>query len=252
MKGVWTTACCLEIIVSKKPSDYNEISLSSERLAAAGNIASEVAHELNTPLGGILIYSHLLLEDMPEDHPHRENVIKIVKLANRCKVIVRGLLDFAHQETLSLKKIQVNQVVKSTVYFMEGHVLLKNIQIVYGLDPDLPEILADENKLEQLFVNFIINAAEAMNNSGILALRTQPDPDRKGVLIHIADTGCGIPKKHLHRIFEPFFTTKARGKGTGLGLSISHGIVKLHGGDIQVESDEGRGTTFKVFLPISR
>jgi signal transduction histidine kinase len=215
-------------------------------------MASEVAHELNTPLGGILIYGHLLLEDIPEDHPYRENVIKIIKLANRCKVIVRGLLDFAHQETLSVKKIQVNKVVKSTVYFMENHVLLKNIRIVYELDPDLPEIFADENKLEQLFVNFIINAGEAMNNAGTLVLRTKPDPDRSGVLIAFSDTGCGIPKKHLHRIFEPFFTTKAREKGTGLGLAISHGIVKLHGGDIQVESEEGKGTTFKIFLPISR
>ncbi|UCF84381.1 MAG: hypothetical protein JSV50_01720 [Desulfobacteraceae bacterium] len=237
--------------MQKKSSGYDETSLSSERLAAAGKIASEVAHELNTPLGGILIYGHLLLEDMPEDHPHRENIIKIIKLANRCKVIVRGLLDFAHQETLSVKKIQVNQVVTSTVYFMERHVLLKNIRIVYELDPDLPEILADENKLEQLFVNFIINAGEAMSNAGTLVLRTRADPDRSGVLIMFSDTGCGIPKKHLHRIFEPFFTTKAREKGTGLGLAISHGIVKLHGGDIQVESEEGKGTTFKIFLPIS-
>lgn len=238
--------------MQKKSSGYNETSMSSERLAAAGKIASEVAHELSTPLGGILIYGHLLLEDMPDDHPHRENIIKIIKLANRCKVIVKGLLDFSHQETLSLKKIQVNQVVKSTVYFMEGHVLLKNIRIVYELDPDLPEIFADENKLEQLCVNFIINAGEAMNNAGTLTLRTEPDPDRNGVLIVFSDTGCGIPKQHLHHIFEPFFTTKAREKGTGLGLAISHGIVKLHGGDIQVESEEGKGTTFTIFLPISR
>ncbi len=229
-----------------------QMSIVSERLAATGKMASEVAHELNTPLGGILIYSHLLLEDIPEDYPHRENIIKIIKLANRCKIIVKGLLDFAHQETLSLKKVRVNQVLESVVYFMERHVLLKNITISYELDPNLPEIFADENKLEQLFVNFIINAGEAMNNFGTLALHTMPDPDGSGVLIQFSDTGCGIPEKHLNRIYEPFFTTKERGKGTGLGLSISHGIAKLHGGDIKVESVEGKGTTFTVFLPSSQ
>jgi signal transduction histidine kinase len=230
----------------------NQTSVISERLAATGKMASEVAHELNTPLGGILIYSHLLLEDIPEDHPHRENIIKIIKLANRCKIIVKGLLDFAHQETLSLTKTLVNRVLESTVHFMERHVLLKNIKIIHELDPNLPEISADENKLEQLFVNFIINAGEAMNNLGTLVLRTRPDPDRNGVLIQFSDTGCGIPSKHLSRIFEPFFTTKERGKGTGLGLSISHGIIKLHGGDIKVESVEGKGTTFTIFLPRSQ
>lgn len=227
-------------------------SLSSERLAATGKMASEIAHELNTPLGGILIYSHLIFEDMPEDHPYRENIIKIIKLANRCKIIVRGLLDFAHQETLSLKKIQVNRMLESTIHFMERHVLLKNITISYELDPHLPEMFADENKLEQLFVNFIINAGEAMNNAGILTLGTRPSPAGDGVFIQIADTGCGIPKKFIDRIFEPFFTTKERGKGTGLGLSISHGIVKLHGGDIKVESVEEKGTTFTIFLPTSQ
>jgi signal transduction histidine kinase len=238
----------LEIVVQDNSHRDNEKALSSERLAAAGNVASEVAHELNTPLGGILIYSHLLLEDMPEGHEHRENIIKIVKLANRCKIIVKSLLDFAHTETLSLKKTQVNHVLKSTVYFMEGHVLLKNIRISFELDPDLPEIVVDENKLEQLFVNFIINAGEAMNNSGAIVLRSRPAPDENGVIVQFSDTGCGISEKHLNRIFEPFFTTKERGKGTGLGLSICHGIVKLHGGNIDVDSVVGKGTTFTVFL----
>ena len=127
--------------------------------------------------------------------------------------------------------------------------LLRNISIRTKLAPDLPRVAGDENKLEQIFVNLIINAAQSMDGDGTLTLRTEFGPDTNRVRIECSDTGCGIDKEHLGTIFEPFFTTKEPGKGTGLGLSICHGIVEQHGGTMAVESSKGQGSTFVIDLP---
>jgi len=225
--------------------------LAAERLKATGKLASEIAHELNTPLGGILMYSHLLIEDLNEDDPRRENIVKINKLAHRCKIIVLGLLDFAHQEIPQLRPVQINRILRNVIGFLEDHVLLRNISIETILDPDLPMVAGDENKLEQVFINLIINAAQSMNGTGTLTLCTEFAVDTSRVRIKCSDTGCGIHEEHLGRIFEPFFTTKEKGKGTGLGLSICHGIVEQHGGTITVESSMEHGTIFTTFLPVA-
>lgn len=225
--------------------------LAAERLKATGRLASEVAHELNTPIGGILMYSHLLMEDVAEDDPRRENIIKINKLAHRCKIIVQGLLDFAHQEIPKLRPVQINRILRNVIGFLDDHVLLKNISIESDLDPALPKVAGDENKLEQVFINLVINAAQSMNGTGTLTLRTEFAGDTSLVCIKCSDTGCGIHEEHLSRIFEPFFTTKENGKGIGLGLSICHGIVEQHGGSITVESSSGQGSTFTTFLPVA-
>ncbi len=225
--------------------------LAAERLKATGKLASEIAHELNTPLGGILMYSHLLIEDLNEDDPRRENIVKINKLAHRCKIIVLGLLDFAHQEIPQLRPVQINRILRNVIGFLEDHILLRNISIETILDPALPLVAGDENKLEQVFINLIINAAQSMDGTGTLTLRTDFPGDTKRVRIKCSDTGCGIHEEHLSRIFEPFFTTKEKGKGTGLGLSICHGIVEQHGGTITVESSMEHGTTFTTFLPVA-
>lgn len=231
----------------KSSKDQREL-VAAERLEAAGRLASEVAHELNTPLGGILMYSHLILDDMQPGDPCRENVVKINKLAHRCKMIVQGLLDFSRPERLNMVPINVNGGLMSVMGFMEDHVLFRGISVQTDLDPSLPDVMADENKLEQLFVNLIVNAGESMCGKGTLTLRTAA-VDADQVRIEFSDTGEGVAEEHIGKIFEPFFTTRKRGKGTGLGLSISHGIVELHGGTITVESTKGNGSTFTVFLP---
>jgi signal transduction histidine kinase len=213
-----------------KLSKRDQELVSVERLRATERLASEIAHELNTPLGGILMYSHLLLEDIGEGNPYRENVIKINKLAHRCKMIVQGFLDFARQGSPQLRPVQVNRIIYNVMGFMEDHVLLRGIDVDTELDATLPEILGEENKLEQVFVNLIVNAAQSMDGQGVLSLRTQFIPDTNQIRIECADTGCGIAEEHLREIFEPLFTTKQRGKGTGLGLSICHGIVEQHRG----------------------
>jgi len=234
-----------------KLSERDRKLLSDERLKATSRMASEVAHELNTPLGGILMYSHLLLEDLPEDDPRRENIAKINKLAHRCKMILQGLLDFAHDESSDLAAVQINRVLKNVIGFLEDHVLLKNISIKTFFEPGLPRAMGDENKLEQVFINLVINASQSMDGKGTLTLRTQFAVDIDRVKIECSDTGCGIDEDHLGRIFEPFFTTKEKGRGTGLGLSLCHGILEQHGGTIAVESEPGQGSTFTVLLPLA-
>ena len=225
--------------------------LAAERLKATGRLASEIAHELNTPLGGILMYSHLLMDDLNDDDPRRENIVKINKLAHRCKMIVQGLLEFAHQEIPRAAPIEINRIVRNVIGFLEDHILLRHISIETHLDPVLPPVPGDENKLEQVFINLIINAVQSMNGAGTLTLRTELADDTGRVRIECSDTGCGIEEENLGRIFEPFFTTKEKGEGTGLGLSICHGIVERHGGTITVESSKGCGSTFAIFLPMA-
>jgi len=232
-----------------KLSKRDERLLSAERLKATGRLASEIAHELNTPLGGILMYSHLLLEDLADDDPNMENIIKINKLAHRCKMIVQGLLDFGNEERPRHSLVQINEVVHNVIGFMEDHVLLRGISVKTQLDPNLPRIQGVENKLEQVFVNLITNAAQSMNGAGILCLQTAFDPETNQVRIECSDTGFGIDEGHLDRVFEPFFTTKEKGIGTGLGLSICHGIIEQHRGTITIQSFEGQGTVFTIFLP---
>ena len=225
--------------------------ISGERLKATSRMAGEIAHELNTPLGGILMYSHLLLEDLSEDDPRMENVVKINKLAHRCKIVLQSLLDFAHQESPHPKAVQVNRVLTNVIGFLEDHILLKGISIETHLDPALPIVMGDENKLEQVFINLVINAAQSMDGKGELKLRTGRALDTNHIDIECSDTGCGIDEEHLGRIFEPFFTTKEKGKGSGLGLSLCHGILEQHGGTITVDSERGQGSTFIVSLPLA-
>ncbi len=233
-----------------KLSKRDQELISAERLKATGSMASEMAHELNTPLGGILMYSHLLLEEMSKDDPNRGNVVKINKLAHRCKMIVQGLLDFARQGSRQPRPVQINRIIHNVMGFMEDHVLLRGIRVDKDLDPSIPEILGEENKIEQVFVNLIVNAAQSMDGSGVLTLRTRFVAEMGQVRIECADTGHGIDAEHLGKVFEPFFTTKETGKGTGLGLSICHGIVEQHGGAMTAESREGKGSVFTISLPV--
>jgi two-component system NtrC family sensor kinase len=223
----------------------------SERLAMIGKLSANVAHELNNPLTGIVTYSHLLLERMPAEHQDIDYVDKIVIQANRCRDIIRGLLDFARQREPNKTLCDVNSVLQECMSLLENQALFHNIQITKELDPKLPSAVIDPSQIERVFMNMIINAAEAMEGSGNLTLATRSDPIGGIIEIVIADTGHGIAEEDMRRIFDPFFTTKEVGQGTGLGLAISYGIVKEHGGSILVESAVGKGTTFTIKLPVT-
>jgi len=224
--------------------------MESERLAIIGQLAAGVAHELNNPMQGIVTYSHLLLEEMPNGNPGRELAQKIVTQANRCTGIVRGLLDFSRQRKPQTRSININNILNDCVSLVKHQSLFHNIQIFPVLAPDLPVVVVDPTQMQQVFMNLIINAAEAIHDGGQLRLATRVNAADQCVEIEVADTGHGITEEHLERIFDPFFTTKEATHGTGLGLAISFGIIKEHQGTISVESEVGKGTTFTVRLPV--
>ena len=223
--------------------------MESERLATIGQLAAGVAHELNNPLGGVLIYSHLLLEDLPENDPKKDNLNKIVTQATRCKKIVKGLLDFSRQTESEMHPCNINELVLSALSLVENQTTFHNIAISRNLLPSLPEIIADSGQIQQVFINIIMNAAEAMNGKGELSIQSTITVNMDYVEIRFSDTGCGIAEEDIEHLFEPFFTTKKVGHGTGLGLAISYGIIQKHCGTIEVHSQLGLGTTFIIQLP---
>ena len=220
----------------------------AEKLTALGEMASGVAHEVNNPLGGILLYSNLVLEDIPEDSPARENMQKIIYQTNRCKEIVQSLLDFARTPTGDMLPLKINNVINTSLNLIKQQAMFHDIEIKTSLAENLPEIIGDRARLEEVFLNLFINAADAMNGKGLLSITTKLTSNNS-IKVLVSDTGEGINKEHLQHIFEPFFTTKDPGKGTGLGLSIVYGIIKKHNGLIEAESESGKGTTFIISLP---
>ncbi len=224
--------------------------MESERLAHIGQLAAGVAHEINNPLTGIVTYSHLLLERVTTENGTRQSLEKIVKQADRCRDIIRGLLDFARQRKPEKRLSNVNKVLEECVSLVDKQVLFHNIRIVQHLSPNLPQVFMDPSQVQQVFMNMILNAAEAMKGGGQLTMTTRLVPVEQMVEIEFTDTGHGIKEEDLDRIFSPFFTTKEVGHGTGLGLAISYGIVKEHRGTITVESEEGKGATFTISLPV--
>ncbi len=224
----------------------------TEKLAALGQLAAGVAHEINNPLGGILVYSYLLLEDLDPAAPERTQVEKIVREATRCKEIVQGLLEFSRHMPSKMVPLNINAVWEEVISLVEDHLLFQSIELVRELDHNLPPVLGDKSKLEQVFINLLMNSGESMQGEGRLTVNTAVGQGGELILITITDTGPGIPEHYLSRLFDPFFTTKEVGKGVGLGLSISYGIIQKHMGRIYVERTGKDGTVFVIELPVHR
>ena len=220
----------------------------TERLASLGQMAAGVAHEINNPLGGILLYSNLVLEEMSDDHPGRKNMEKIIYQTDRCKKIVQNLLDFARTPSGYMKPLDVNSVILTSLNLVKDQSPFLGVKIESDLSEDLPPVTADLSRMEEVFLNLFINAADAMEGKGTLWIASRLS-STGAVKISIRDNGKGIDKAYLPHIFEPFFTTKDPGQGTGLGLSITYGIIQKHNGIIDVESEAGKGTTFIITLP---
>lgn len=223
--------------------------MESERLALIGQIAANVAHELNNPLQGIVTYSHLMLEKVSGENSSVDSLNKIVIQANRCRDIIRGLLDFSRQRKPDKTVCDINSVIDQCVSLVENQAQFHNIQITKQFSDDLPKVSCDPSQMQQVFINMIINAAEAMDEAGELNLGTRFKQEEDLFEIEISDTGQGIPEENIDKLFDPFFTTKDVGQGTGLGLAISYGIIKEHKGSISVESEINKGTTFRITLP---
>jgi two-component system NtrC family sensor kinase len=220
----------------------------SEKLASLGKLAAGVAHEINNPLTGILTNSSLLLEDLEPGDPRREDVDVMVKETMRCREIVKRLLDFAKQTKPQKRLASLNTLLENIILLVRNQTSFRNVTIEKALGEGIPDLLVDPDQIQQVFINIILNAAEAMTKGGSLSIKSALTPDRQSIVVSFADTGPGIPEAMREKIFDPFYTTKEH--GTGLGLSISYGIVEQHGGTIIVDSIVGRGSTFTIQLPI--
>ncbi len=240
--------------LQKRDRDLKEFAtqriMQSDKLALIGQLSANIAHELNNPLQGIVTFSHLLLEDNQKiDTDTQLSLETIVGQANRCRDIIRGLLDFSRQRQPDKSYFDINAIVNDCLSLVELQALFHNIDITRNLQPNLPMAVIDASQIERVFMNMIINAAEAMEGSGKLTISTREINNTNNIEISFSDTGPGISEENLKKIFDPFFTTKDVGHGTGLGLAISYGLVKSHNGTIQVNSEVGSGTTFIVILP---
>jgi PAS domain S-box-containing protein len=219
----------------------------SAKMAAIGELAAGVAHELNNPLTSVLGFSELLLRDTEADAPAHNDLAIIVEETRRARDIVRGLLTFAHQTASTPEPADLNQVLQQTLSLIRRQIELRRVTLHETYADDLPYIPLDASRLKQVILNLVTNALDAMPRGGTLTVSTRRVAD--DLAISFADTGTGIAQDHLPRIFEPFFTTKPTGQGIGLGLSVSLGIIQEHGGRIDVESRVGEGSTFTVWLP---
>jgi two-component system, NtrC family, sensor kinase len=220
-----------------------------EKLASVGQLAAGVAHEINNPLGSVLLYADILHKETPaEDEQQREDLAMIIREATRCKTIVNDLLNFSRQNEVLAQETDLNGLLRELVDEVSKRELYQNVKFQLNLKPELPTIQSDPLQLRQVFLNLMNNAAEAMPQGGTLHLRTRPGPAPGLITAEVRDTGVGISQENMKKLFTPFFTTKPIGKGTGLGLAIIYGIVKMHRGQISVQSEEGRGTTFTLTL----
>ena len=224
--------------------------LHKEKLASMGQLAAGVAHEINNPLGSILLFADTLYHEAGEDDERREDLRIIVQETLRCKKIVSDLLNFARQQDVLAQESDVHDILKEAISNVSHQPGFNRVRVATAFASDLPPIQADPSQLLQVFVNLLNNSVDAMPQGGTITLKTRRiDPET--VEIVVADTGCGIPEENLGKMFTPFFTTKPVGKGTGLGLSIVYGIIKMHRGQIVVKSEVSRGTTFIVTLPVT-
>ncbi len=244
----------LEVKVQERSEQLQKVQMQlvhTEKLASLGELVAGIAHEINNPLSGILIFSELVAKDTRLDPALKKDMEIISGEAQRCAGIVKGLLEFARDYQPKMTVCQINQVLIDSLRLVECQAVFQNVAILRQLGDHLPPVMADQNQLKQVFINIFINAGQAMQEMkrGELRISTRlADEGDGGLLITIADSGCGVPEEQLGKLFDPFFTTKGTG-GTGLGLSVSYGIIQAHGGSITAESTLGVGTTFIIRLP---
>lgn len=236
---------------NKMLDDLNESQLKilqMDRMASIGELAGGIAHEINNPLTGILGQAQLLLEKLPQDHQYRPTIEKIENAAQRCRTIVRSLLDFARDKDYKFRPAEIHELINKTIELIETEITSKKIHIEKYIPDNLPKVNVSTGHIQQVFLNIITNAIYAMPNGGNLYIKV--DRENNFLKISFRDTGIGIKKEHLPHIFDPFFTTKDIGKGAGLGLSVSYGIIKKHNGEIiAISEGENKGAEFIVKIP---
>jgi signal transduction histidine kinase len=223
--------------------------IQAEKMSSVGKLAAGVAHQLNNPLGGITLFTKLVMEEYNLEEGAKEDLSRVLKDAERCRDIIRELLEFSRQTRDLKQPLNINNKITRTLFLLENQAIFQNITVEKDLQSSLPLVMADSQQLNHMLMNIILNAVQAMEEKGRLTVKSYLLAENDKVRIEITDTGPGIPEDIVSHIFEPFFTTKEEGEGTGLGLSLAYSIVENHGGNIGVKSKPEEGTTFIIDLP---
>ncbi len=235
---------CAEIMEAQ----YDQLVKQTEKMSSLGRMASGIAHEINNPLAGILLYSSNLIKKVPDQSPLKEGLDIIMSETTRCKGIIQGLLEFARDREPQKVPTNINTIVKKSLQILKNEFYIHHITIEQELGKNLIQVSLDENQIEQVLVNILINAIHAIDKNGTISIKTSTKALHDNLKIEISDNGCGIAKEQIDKIFDPFFSTKA--SGTGLGLAVSYGIINNHQGSIKVDSKPGQGTRFTITLPV--
>ena len=243
-------ACAIDKarLIGEQQARYDQLALQTEKLSALGRMAAGIAHEINNPLAGVLLYSSNLIKKIPDDSLLKEGMEIIIRETQRCKIIIQGLLEFAREQQPKKMLTDINQIIDRAVCMLENEFRLRHIQLERAYSKDLKPAMLDGSQLQQVFVNLLLNAAHAVDQEGTIEIRTRPDSAGEHLIIEIQHSGCGIPPENLDKIFEPFFSTIK--DGSGLGLAVSYGIVRNHQGELTVKSQPGKGACFTITLPL--
>jgi two-component system NtrC family sensor kinase len=213
-------------------------------------MAAGIAHEINNPLAGILLFSTNLSKKVTEYDPLKGGLDIIIHETIRCKSIIEELLEFSREREPKKSLTNINDIINKAVSILDNEFRLHHISVKKDLSEELPDILLDQNQIQQVFVNLLLNAIEAIQENGVITIKSHMEPCQANQIIEITDTGCGISPGDINQIFEPFYSTKP--KGTGLGLAVSYGIVQNHRGNITVSSQPGSGTRFTIEIPVTQ
>lgn len=252
----------LEMMVEERTKQLKESHdklLHQDKMASLGKLSASVVHEINNPIAGILNLTMLIKRIIKEDSVGQKEIDRLTQFLDlmetetrRISRIVSNLLMFSRQSKIELKEVNLNQLLEKTLLLNANLLKINGIKVRKNLSPALPEIVGSEDQLQQVFMNMVSNAAEAMSSTkdGELNIETSHHKEEDKIIVCFKDSGAGIPEENISKLFEPFFTTKKKGKGVGLGLSVAYGIIKEHGGSFFVNSEEKKGTTFKITLPL--
>jgi two-component system, NtrC family, sensor kinase len=223
----------------------------SETLAVAGKLASGIAHEVGTPLNIISGRAEMVLRSLPPEHPGRQDLERIIHQIDRVSNIVRSLLDTVRLGKLDIQRVSLEALIGRMLPLLEHVMRRRGISMTTSLPADLPDVAGDPGRLQQVFINLLMNAVEAIPSEGVITITAWPSANegRPGVMVEVTDSGMGIPRDALEQVFEPFYTTKPVGEGTGLGLAITRDIIRDHGGAIEARSHLGQGSSFMIWLP---
>jgi two-component system NtrC family sensor kinase len=243
-------ACVIERVqlMENRQAQFTHLASQMEKLSTLGRMAAGIAHEINNPLTGILLYSSNMSKKVPPGGYLEEGLKIIMRETQRCKTIIQGLLEFARHREPQKVLADINDIMENALSIVSNEFHLRHVHLDKQLAEDVAKTMLDETQIEQVFVNLLLNALQAVTENGRVTVRSAVDRARERIEVEVADNGCGIAADDIKKIFDPFFSTRTN--GTGLGLSVSYGIMQNHQGDIQVFSEPGRDTRFKILLPI--